>query len=115
MLDYKKVKEYIEKKNKIELTPTQLQVLKAIIRGDIIFTARGIGRSLLYNGYADYLRDVIGKDTDRTIGSTEYDSVFTASMLSNDDIMKGFKFSEVIDMLKLQCPERFLREFECKF
>lgn len=62
MIDVKKVKEYIEKKNRIELTPIQYQILKAIICGDTVYTARGVGRSLLYNGYADYLTNVLGKN-----------------------------------------------------
>lgn len=115
MLDYKKVKDYIEHKNKIKLTPMQLQILKAIIRGDVIYTARGIGRSILYNGYADYLKDRIAKDTDRSIESTEYDSIFTASMLQEDDIVKGSRLKDTINNLKENFPERFYREFECKF
>lgn len=115
MLDYKKVKEYIEKKNNIDLTFMQTQILKSIIRGDVIYTARGIGRSMLYDGYSDYLKEIIGKDTDRTIANTEYDSVFTATMLSQDDIIKGSKLSEVVDRLKRETPDRFLRDFECKF
>lgn len=84
MIDAKKVKQYIEEKNNIKLTSMQYQILKAIIRGDTIYTYRGIGRSMLYNGYADYLKDVISKDTDRTIALNEFDSMFTAQMLINN-------------------------------
>jgi hypothetical protein len=115
MLNYEKVKEYIEKKNKVELTFMQTQILKAIIRGDVIYTARGVGRSMLYDGYADYLKSVIAKDTDRTIKNTEYDSVFTFSMLSQDDIIKCSRFKEVAERLKNEIPDKYMRDFECKF
>lgn len=115
MLDYKEVKEYIEIKNKIKLTPMQLQILKAIIRGDVIYTARGIGRSILYNGYADYLKEKIGKDTDRTISNTEYDSIFTASMLQGDDIIKGSRLKDTVERIKNVSPEMYKRDFECNF
>ena len=62
MIDAKEVKRYIEDKNNITLDPIQYQILKAIIRGDEVYTARGVGRSLLYNGYADYLKDVVAKE-----------------------------------------------------
>lgn len=93
----------------------QLQILKAIIRGDIIYTARGIGRSMLYNGYADYLKEKVGKDTDRTIKNTEYDSIFTASMLQGDDIIKVSRLKDVVENMKQTCPEHFKRDFECEF
>lgn len=115
MLDYKQVKEYIENKNKVELTPMQAQILKAVIRGDVIYTARGVGRSMIYNGYADYLKETIGRDTDRTIKSTEYDSIFTVSMLQDDDIIKGSRLKDVIKNMKNICPEKFKRDFECNF
>ena len=67
MIDVKKVKEYIEKKNNITLSPIQYQLLKAVVRGDKVYTPRQIGRSLIYNGYADYLVNVLAKGTDYSI------------------------------------------------
>lgn len=86
MLDWHEVKEYIEKKNNIKLTLSQIQILKAAIRGDVVYTARGCGRSTIYNGYADYLKDVISKDTDKNVKPEEFDSIFTVDTLMKDII-----------------------------
>lgn len=115
MLNTREVKEYIEKKNNITLSPTQYQILKAIIRGDVIYTTRGCGRSLLYNGYADYLKEVVARDTDRTVACYDFDSIFTASMLINDKIFKRNKVECMWDNIKKYSPEKFDREFECKY
>ena len=115
MIEWKNVKEYIEKKNNITLAPIQVQILKAIIRGDKIYTARGIGRSILYSGYADYLKERISRDTDRTLNPEDFDSIFTFSMMCSDDYFKGQHIEEWHKSIKKDCPERFLMDFECKF
>ena len=115
MIDYKNVKEYIEFKNNIKLAPIQVQILKAIIRGDEVYTARGAGRSMLYNGYSDYIKNVIAKDTNRNLNPDEFDSIFTFSMMCNDDYFKGQKIENCHKTLRETCPKRFLAEFECKF
>ena len=115
MINTKKVKEYIEKKNNIELSGLQYQILKAIIRGDEVYTARGIGRSLLYNGYADYLKDVLSKDTNREIASEEFDSIFTATMGLNDTVFNKTKTENTISKIKNVDVEIFNKEFECKY
>ncbi len=113
MIDVKKVREYIENKNHIELTPIQYQILKAIIRGDEVYTARGVGRSTLYNGYADYLINVLGKDTNRKIVPGDFDSIFTASMMINDSYFQEHKIVDTFEQIKAISLERFNREFEC--
>lgn len=114
MLNVKEIKEYIEKKNNITLTPMQYQILKAIVRGDVIYTARRAGRSLLYKGYADYLVNVISKDTDRTMPPEDFDSIFTGAMLAND-IFKITRVNEAFDDTKQIKENLFLKEFECEF
>lgn len=100
MINANKVKKYIEEKNGIELAPIQFQILKAIIRGDEVYTARAIGRSLLYNGYADYLKEVVGKDTNREVKSDEYDSIFTADMAMNDSRFVKLGLERTFERLK---------------
>ena len=114
MLNVKEIKEYIEKKNNVNLTPMQYQILKAIVRGDVIYTARRAGRSLLYKGYADYLVNVISKDTDRTMLPEDFDSIFTGTMLAND-IFKITRVNEAFDDPKQIKENLFLKEFECEF
>jgi hypothetical protein len=109
------VKRFIEKKNNIKLCGTQIQLLKAIIRGDVIYTSRGMGRSLLYNGYADYLKQIIAKDTDRTIEEDDYDSIFTLNTLRHDDYFKGSKLINIANDIKEKNLDMYNREFECHF
>lgn len=113
MIDAKKVREYIENKNHIKLTPIQYQILKAIIRGDEIYTARGVGRSTLYNGYADYMKNVLGKDTNREIAPDDFDSIFTASMMLNGSCFQKHKIADTFEHIKVASLELFNREFEC--
>ena len=86
------------------MTKIQKRVLKAIIRGDKTYIARGTGRSLLYNGYADYLKEVIAKDTDRTLYPDEFDSVFTLDMFTGDDYFKGYTLREFMQTREIAPP-----------
>lgn len=113
MIDVKKVKEYIEKKNHTELTPLQYQILKAIVRGDEVYTPRGVGRSFLYNGYADYLINVVGHDTNRSIQPEDFDSIFTASMMEKDPVFKKHKIEDTFKSIRERNEDRFLRDYEC--
>lgn len=61
MLNWRDVAKYIEKKDNVTLTPTQKEILKAIIRGETISTPRGCGRTMLYEGYGSYLVEVESK------------------------------------------------------
>lgn len=109
MLKTSEVIKYIEKKNNIELTDYQRDMLKHIIAGDVIYTPRNFGRSMLYAGYADYLKDVVGKSTDYSIDSNDFDKVYTykdAPTLYPDDLIENiFDRSEEI----------FDREYACKY
>jgi len=114
MLDWRKIKDYIEKKNDICLSDYQTQILKAVIRGDIVYTARGCGRSTIYNGYADYLKEIVEKDTDRNISPEDFDSIFTANMLGDDPVFKENKMNIVFDNIKVSNPHMWERDFICK-
>lgn len=57
MINLNDVIEFIENKSNIKLTHAQKLVLENIICGKTVYTPRCIGRSLLYNGYADYLKE----------------------------------------------------------
>lgn len=86
MINYRKVKEYIESTNNITLGKWQIQLLKAVIRGDKVYTARGMGRSCIYNGYADYLKKFLANDTDRDVFPDDFDSIFTMRCLIEDQV-----------------------------
>ena len=115
MIDCKKARIHIENLYNIKLSPTQYQILKAIIRGDEVYIARRCGRSLLYKGYADYLNKVVSKNTNYNISSEDFDSIFTASMFIKDEFFNKNKFDEIWKTLKEISPECFNRDFECKF
>lgn len=117
MIDAREVKRYIEDKNDIKLVPIQYQILKAIIRGDEVYTARGVGRSLLYNGYADYLKEVVGKDTNRKNRADEFDSIFTSDMVLNDSILdkNDIGLKNLYDRLKNNNEKIFEKEYQCKY
>lgn len=55
MLKVSDVVAHIENLYHVELMDFQKDLLKHIIVGDVIYTPRCVGRSMLYNGYADYL------------------------------------------------------------
>lgn len=119
MINFNNVKKYVEQKNNIKLTPIQCQVLKAIIRGDEIYTTRGIGRTLLYNGYADYLKDVAGRSTDYSVEPEDFDSIFTGSMMEKDsEMMKmwGDVYSDIKSNNSTALgKDTFNKEFECVY
>lgn len=56
MLKASEVIKHIEKLYKVELMDYQKEFVKHVIRGDVIYTPRCFGRSIIYNGYADYLK-----------------------------------------------------------
>ena len=53
MLKTSEVINYIEKMYDIKLMDYQKEFVKHIVQGDIIYTPRCFGRSMIYNGYAD--------------------------------------------------------------
>ena len=56
MLKVSKVIEHIERLYDVKLFDYQKDLLKHIVAGDVIYTPRCCGRSMLYEGYADYLK-----------------------------------------------------------
>ena len=119
MLNFNNIKKFIEQKNNIKLTPIQCQVLKAIIRGDEIYTTRGIGRTMLYNGYADYLKEVAGRSTDYSVEPEDFDSVFTGSMMEKDPEMMKMWGDVYLDIKSNNSTalgkDSFNKEFECVY
>lgn len=117
MIDAKEVKRYIEDKNNITLDPIQYQILKAIIRGDEVYTARGVGRSLLYNGYADYLKDVVAKGNNWNIKADEFDSIFTSDMILLDPVSssENIGLKHIYDSIKNDDEKMFEKEYQCKY
>lgn len=115
MIDVKKVKEYIEKKYDVTLTPIQYQLLKAVVRGDKVYTPRQMGRSLIYNGYADYLVNVLGKYTDYSIAPDEFDTVITRTTLSEDPLFKLEGYGDMMKKLESSyLSQKVLqRDFDC--
>ena len=61
MINLSDVVEFIEDKNNIKLTHAQKLVLENMIHGNTVYTPRCVGRSLLYNGYTDYLKEKVEK------------------------------------------------------
>ena len=58
MIDVNEVISYIEKSQNIKLLDYQKEILKHIIAGETIYTSRMVGRSIIYNGYAGYLKNI---------------------------------------------------------
>lgn len=111
MLKVSDVVAHIEKLYKVELTDFQKDLLKHIIVGDVIYTSRGIGRSMLYNGYADYLKNVVGKTVDYSVNPLDFDKVYTYKDIIDDELMNKNK----VEDMKRIAPELFSRDYECKY
>jgi|GEM_PF-2854762 len=111
MIELNDVIEYIETKNEIQLYEYQKEFLKHIIRGDTIYTPRCAGRSVLYNGYADYLKEKIAKSTDYSVGAKGYNKIFTYH-----DVVQEMTYQEgLFEELSLINPTLFEKEFNCNF
>lgn len=111
MLKVSDVVTHIEKLYKVELTDLQKDLLKHIIVGDVIYTPRGVGRSVLYNGYADYLRNVVGKTVDYSVNPLDFNKVYTYKDIIDDELMNKNKVEDI----KRIAPELFSRNYECKY
>ena len=86
MIDIDKVIDYIEKKNNIKLFDYQKTVLKELIKGNKVFTPRCAGRSVIYKGYADFLRDIESNDqhsSDADCG-IDYHDVIKSNLLTKN-------------------------------
>lgn len=109
MLKVSEVITYIENKNRVNLTEYQKDMLKHIIVGDVIYTPRNFGRSMLYNGYADYLKDVVGKSTNYSVDPYDFDKVYTykdAPRLYPDDLVENISNKD---------EELFNKEYACRY
>ena len=97
MLKVSKVIEHIERLYDIKLFDYQKDLLKHIVAGDVIYTPRSCGRSMLYDGYADYLVHVVGRGTDYSVNPNDFDKVYTykdvpiGKMYSNNILEKWKK------------------------
>lgn len=110
MIKVSEVVKHIEKLYDIELTEIQIDFLKHVIKGDVIYTPRCFGRSIIYEGYADYLVNVVGKSVDYSVSPVDFDKVYTYKdiadwLLSNKRLME-FKESN---------PAMFAKDYECKY
>lgn len=111
MLKVSNVVTHIEKLYNIELMDYQKEFLKHIISGDVIYTPRCFGRSILYNGYADYLQNVVGKTTDYSVNPLDFDKVYTYKDVPENKLIDKKKMEE----WKLENPKKFAKEYECKY
>ena len=87
MLNVSEVVKYIEELYNIELMDYQKDFLKHIIVCDVIYTPRCFGRSILYNGYAAYLKNVIGNTTDYSVDPLDFDKVYTYKDMPESTLM----------------------------
>lgn len=113
MLRVSEIVKYIEDKNEVTLTDVQVDILRHIIKGEIIYTPRACGRSMLYEGYADYLKNVVGKGTDYSIDPLDFDKVYRFSDIKKDT---GMYYPEnFAENMKSKDGSRFAKEFECRY
>lgn len=110
MIKISEVIKHIEKLYKIELTEIQVDFLKHVIKGDAIYTPRCFGRSMIYNGYADYLTNVVGKSVDYSLSPADFDRVYTYM-----DIPYSLFSYERLMEIRSSNPTRFAKEYECKY
>jgi len=110
MLKLSNIIKFIEKKNGIKLLDTQKDCLKHIVKGDIIYTPRCFGRSMLYEGYADYLKSEIAKTTDYSVESDDFDIVYKSTDVANTFIPK-----DRMEEMRQNNLKNFEKEFECKY
>ena len=110
MINLNDVVEFIENKNNIKLTHTQKLVLENIICGKTVYTPRCVGRSLLYNGYADYLKEKVGNYVD--YNADDYDITFNIILFLCDNEYNNFGIAkERLSEMAKDNPERFRKEF----
>lgn len=111
MLKTSEVINHIEKMYDIKLMDYQKEFVKHVIQGDVIYTPRCFGRSMIYNGYADYLKNVIGKETDYSIDPNDFDKVYTYRDVPNGTLY----LSEHIESAMNKNKKLFEKEYECKY
>ena len=111
MIKTSKVVSHIEKLYGVKLLDVQKDCLKHIIAGDLIYTPRCFGRSMLYDGYADYLKRIEGSRVDYTIDPLDFDKVYTYK----DVISDGLYSAKILSECEAQCPEKFKREYSGEY
>lgn len=111
MLKASEVIKHIEKMYDVKLLDYQKDFVKHVIRGDVIYTPRCFGRSMIYNGYADYLKNVVGKETNYLIDPNDFDKVYTYK----DTLKDALCSSEYFEKAKNIDKKRFEKEYECKY
>ncbi len=111
MLKVSKVIEHIERLYDVKLFDYQKDLLKHIVAGDIIYTPRCCGRSMLYEGYADYLKNVVGKGTDYSVNPSDFDKVYTYKDVPCNTLYSN----ETLEKWKKENMILFEREYECKY
>ena len=114
MLKLSEVVKYIENKNHITLLDKQKEMLRHIIKGDVIYTPRRFGRSMLYDGYADYLKNVIGKTSDYSVNPLDFDKVYTVDDVINTPLLDG-KMIGKLDEWECENKAKFDMEYKCKY
>lgn len=110
MLRVSEIVKYIEDKNEVTLTDVQVDILRHIIKGDTIYTPRACGRSMLYEGYADYLKNIVGKGTDYSINPLDFDKVYRI-----DNIPSSMYPEKFLENKKYRDRLLFAKEFECRY
>lgn len=113
MLKVSEIVKYIEDKNGVTLTDVQVDILRHIIKGETIYTPRACGRSMLYEGYANYLKDIVGKETNYSINPLDFDRVYRFSDIKKDRCM--YYSENFAENMKSKNGSRFAKEFECKY
>ena len=111
MLKVSEVVKYIEELYDIKLMDYQKEFVKHIVQGDVIYTPRCFGRSILYNGYAAYLKNVVGNTTDYSVDPLDFDKVYTYMDLQENTFIDKKRIEE----WKMQNPKKFAMEYECKY
>lgn len=107
MIKTSKVVAYIENLYGKKLLDVQKDCLKHIIAGDLIYTPRCFGRSMLYDGYAAYLKNVEGSRVDYNVDPLDFDKVYTYK-----DVPHSTLYSEyMLGGCESQNPEKFKREY----
>ena len=114
MLKLSEVVKYIENKNHITLLDRQKDMLRHIIKGDVIYTPRCFGRSMLYEGYADYLKNVVGKTVDFSVDPLDFDKVYTVEDVINTPLFGGRMIGK-LDEWERENKAKFDMEYKCKY
>ncbi len=108
MIDVKDVANFIESRKHIKLTDVQLKILEVIIKGETVYTIRQSGRSLLYDGYAEYLKKV-ESNVNYNLIPDGYDVVFGLPFYTDNSYVM-----QTYHKLKKIVPKAVAKEFECK-